>query len=145
MNWDIGYFGFTLVLLVLTAAACLVPQSLWRRRHNSLRQEMTRLSEDLIQLVELQAQVYKRIRDDINDLEGKVLDLAAPTSESPLPLQRRHQVLTLARKGIPVEEIARRLNMPKGEAELILSLRKYAKQAPPAEPAAGGMRGRAGA
>jgi len=115
MNWDIGYFGFTLVLLVLTAAACLVPQSLWRRRHNSLRQEMTRLSEDLIQLVELQAQVYKRIRDDINDLEGKVLDLAAPTSESPLPLQRRHQVLTLARKGIPVEEIARRLSLRREE------------------------------
>lgn len=48
-----------------------------------------------------------------------------PSADAPLPLERRHQVLTLARKGVSAEEISRRLNIPKGEAELILSLRKY--------------------
>jgi hypothetical protein len=111
----------------------------WQRRCRVLKQELERISEDLLQLVELQADMYGRMNHDLKDIEDKVLDLAVPSADAPLPLERRHQVLTLARKGIGLAEIARRLNIPKGEAELILSLRKYTDAKEPANsvPAAG--------
>jgi Protein of unknown function (DUF2802) len=73
----------------------------------------------------LQQEIFQRVCRNLNEIDEKVMELSVPTSDGPLPLERRHQVLTLARKGLSVDEIARRLSMPKGEAELILSLRKY--------------------
>jgi hypothetical protein len=125
MNLDAGTMGYSLISSISSVLGFLLLQRFWRRRYESVRKELEKVSEDLSQIVELQSQFYERMRRDLTDLEGKVLDLAVPSSETPLPLQRRHQVITLARKGISSDEIARRLNMPKGEAELILSLRKY--------------------
>ncbi len=89
------------------------------------------MSEDLLQLIDLQMELFRRLSQDLSGIEEKVLDLSVPSSDAPPPLERRHQVLSLARKGIALEEIAQRLNIPKGEAELIMNLRKYMDQAPP--------------
>ncbi len=121
--------GLSLMLgagALLAAGGCFISQLVWRRRFLALQGELRRLSEDLLQVVELQSDVYHRVSRGLSDVEEKVLELSVPSVDAPLPLERRHQVLTLARKGIAVDEIARRLNMPKGEAELILNLRKYA-------------------
>ncbi len=121
--------GFSLVLgaaALVAVGGCFILILVWRRRVRALQGELRRLSEDLLQVVELQSDVYRRVCRALADVEEKVLDLSVPSGDAPLPLERRHQVLTLARKGVAVDEIARRLNMPKGEAELILSLRKYA-------------------
>lgn len=53
------------------------------------------------------------------------MELSVPSQDSNLPLERRHQVLALARQGIALEDIVQRLKAPVGEAELILNLRKY--------------------
>lgn len=120
--------GLSLVLgaaALLAVGGCFIVQLVWRRRFLALQGEVRRLSEDLLQVVELQSEVYRRVCRGLTDVEERVLELSVPSGDAPLPLERRHQVLTLARKGVAVDEIARRLNMPKGEAELILSLRKY--------------------
>ncbi len=93
------------------------------------------MSEDLLQMAELQMEIYRRVSKDLSDIEERVLDLSVPSAEATPPLERRHQVLTLARKGVALDEIARRLHMPRGEAELILNLRKYIDAKAPAEPA----------
>lgn len=113
-------------LALSCTAASLMLQLFWRRRFLALKKEMGRHSEDLLQVIELQSDLYKRISRNLSEVEEKVLELSVPTTETPLPLERRHQVHTLARQGISADEIARRLNMPKGEAELIMNLRKYA-------------------
>lgn len=135
-------YGFILCFgaWVLLAAGYLVLQGRWRRRFSALKQEMTRLSEDLLQMAELQTDLYQHVRCDLTKIEEKVLDMSMPSSDSPAPLERRHQVLTLARKGVALEEIAQRLRIPRGEAELILSLRKYIERAPAAA-ASEGLKG----
>ncbi|MBP1597048.1 MAG: hypothetical protein H6Q05_2425 [Acidobacteria bacterium] len=111
---------------LLSALSCSALGLIWRRRLEALKKELSRLSEDLLQMVELQMDTYHHVRRSVTDLEEKIIELSLPSSDVPLPLERRHQVLTLARKGVAVDEIAHRLNMPKGEAELILNLRRYA-------------------
>jgi len=118
--------------ILTSAGGCLAVYLLGMRRTRSLNQEIRRISEDLLQAVELQAEIYRRVCSNISDIEGKVVELSVPSSDGSLPLERRHQVLTLARKGLSAVEIARRLHMPKGEAELLLSLRKYADPGSPA-------------
>jgi len=128
--------------VLLTAGGCLVSLQLWRRPFRTLRREVMQFSEDLFQMAELQKDIYHRICRDLNGIEERILDLAVPFSEGPLPLERRHQVLTLARKGVDLEEISRRLNMPRGEAELILRLRKYMEAKQPPEPLPAAPKGR---
>jgi hypothetical protein len=41
-------------------------------------------------------------------------------------LDKKHQVCSLARQGLATEEISRKLNLYRGETELVLGLRKYA-------------------
>lgn len=141
MSW-LGNFPLCLgAASLLSAGGFYILQRSWRRRFGALKQEVMRVSEDLLQVVELQADIYRRVCRSLNDIEEKILDLSVPSSNAPLPLERRHQVLTLARKGIAADEIARRLNMPRGEAELILSLRKYVDAKNPQEPAHGILKG----
>lgn len=132
MSTSIGYF-LCLGAVVLIASLGIAVHLIWRRRFLALQEEMKRFSDDLLQVVELQSDIYRRMCRGLTDVEEKVLELSVPSSDAPLPLERRHQVLTLARKGVSVDEMARRLNMPRGEAELILSLRKY-MEAKPDEP-----------
>jgi hypothetical protein len=126
MTWMNGFFWIVAAAALLAAGGCLMLHRSWQRRFLALRKEVTQFSEDMLQMIELQSDIYHRVSRSLNDIEEKVLDLSVPSSETQLPLERRHQVLTLARKGVALDEISRRLNMPKGEAELILGLRKYA-------------------
>lgn len=112
-------------LALLCAVAGLLLHRIWQRRFLALKQEMERFADDLLQAVELQSELHRRISRGLSEVEGRILEWSAPSSETPPPLERRHQVLTLARKGISADEIARRLNLPKGETDLIMSLRKY--------------------
>jgi hypothetical protein len=125
MNSLDGFFFGLGMSSLIAAAGCLLMWQLWRRRFLFLQAEVKRLSEDLLQAVELQSDMYRTVRRGLNGVEERVLELAVPSADAPLPLERRHQVLTLARRGISTDEIANRLNMPKGEAELILNLRRF--------------------
>jgi hypothetical protein len=133
MSTPIGFFLCLGAAALIAAGGGIAVHMIWRRRFLALQEKMKRFSDDLLQVVELQSDIYRRVCRGLNDVEEKVLELSVPSSDAPLPLERRHQVLTLARKGVSVDEMARRLNMPRGEAELILSLRKY-MEAKPDEP-----------
>ena len=134
MDWNSGSLVFFGASALLSAGGILILHRFWQARFQALRKELARVSEDLVQAVELQGDIYRRVSRELNDIEEKVMDLSVPSSDTPPPLERRHQVLTLARKGVGIDEIARRLNMPKGEAELILSLRKYSDVKIPGDP-----------
>jgi hypothetical protein len=126
MNSLDGFFLGLGGAALIAAGSCLLMWQLWRRRFRALQAEVKSLSEDLLQGIELQSEMYRIIRRGLHGVEERVLELSVPSSDAPLPLERRHQVLTLARRGISTDEIASRLNMPRGEAELILNLRRFA-------------------
>ena len=141
MSWLSGFLWYLGAAALFLAGAGLILERRWQRRLRTLKQEMMRVSEDLLQVVELQADIYRRVCRDLSGIEEKVLDLSIPTADAPLPLERRHQVLMLARKNVAVDEIARRLSMPKGEVDLILRLRKYVDTKTPEGPERGMVRG----
>ena len=68
---------------------------------------------------------YRKVSGNLGDIEERIVELAIPSEDSRVPLERRRQVLALAHKGVALEEITKRLRVPRGEAELILNLRKY--------------------
>jgi hypothetical protein len=76
-------------------------------------------------MVEIQMIEHQKIARNFGDIEERLLSLTTSESDSSRPVDRRYQVLTMSRNGFPLDEIVRRLNIPKGEAELILNLRKY--------------------
>jgi DNA-binding NarL/FixJ family response regulator len=54
--------------------------------------------------------------------EARVPETAAPTNGKLNITERRHRVLSLARRGQDVQTIARTLGMPHGEVELMINL-----------------------
>ncbi len=95
------------------------------RRARELERNLQQCSEALCQLVEIQMTEHQQVTRNFGDIEERLLSLVTAESDSARPVDRRHQVLTMSRNGFPLDEIVRRLNIPKGEAELILNLRKY--------------------
>jgi hypothetical protein len=122
---------FEPVVAFLMIAACGALSStllLWiksERRARKLERNLQQCSEALCQVVEVQMTEHQQIARNFGDIEERLLSLVTADGESARPVDRRHQVLTMSRNGFPLDEIVRRLNMPKGEAELILNLRKY--------------------
>lgn len=97
-----------------------------RRRMSRQEAELQSLAELLGEALELQNRSHEKLASSLGDVEARMLDLAVPSSEGAhLPLERRHRVLALARKGLPLDEIVRRLDVPRGEAEFILRMRNY--------------------
>ena len=122
MNLSLNYAGVT---LLLAASSLLSLHWMWQRRYDALRREMAEISEELFQMVELQAETYRRVTHEISEVEEKMLELVVPAEESSPPLGRRSQVLTLSGKGLSIREISDKLRMPAGEVELILNLKKF--------------------
>ena len=103
------------------------------KRVRLLEGDLQEILDAMCQMAELHGEEYHKVVRDVGDIEEKLLDLAVPLRDSTIPLEQRHQIIALARKGVAKEEIAKRLNVPTGEAELVLSVRKYA-EATPARP-----------
>jgi len=125
MSWQSAILINLAMTFLLLIAGFWALQWYWRRRSASIRDEISRMSDDMTQMIELQTKVYRKMNRSLTDIEERVMGLTVPSSDEALPLERRYQVLALARRGMPVEEIADRLNVPRGEADLILRLRRY--------------------
>jgi len=95
------------------------------RRIHALERDLHHISDVASQLAEVQMKTFEKHSASFEDLEERIMELSVPSHDSSLPLERRHQVLTLARQGVALEDIVKRLKAPVGEAELILNLRKY--------------------
>jgi hypothetical protein len=108
-----GLFGYFLL------------QKIWFKRLTALERDLQQFSEVMCQMAEIQMKSYRKLNGNLGEIEERIMDLALPSDDSSHQLERRHQVLALARKGVPIDEIIKRLNVPRGEAELILNLRKF--------------------
>ncbi len=97
----------------------------WSRRLLALECELQQFSEAICQMAEMQMKSYRKLCGNLGDMEERIMDLSLPSEDPDLPLERRHRVLALARKGSSIDEIVKKLNLPRGEAELILNLRGF--------------------
>ncbi len=116
----------TLIALGALALCCLG----WFRCEKRLRvleRNLRESCEALGQIMDTQMSEHRWISGNFGDIEERILNLSAPETEPTRPLDRRHQVLAMSRKGFGLDEITKRLNIPRGEAELILSLRDYVR------------------
>ncbi len=127
--------SFIVTLAGIVAASCgaayLILDRKYGRRVKTLERDLQGFSEAMCQMAEIQMKTYRRVTGNLGDIEERIVELAIPSEDTRLPLERRRQVLTLAHQGVAIGEITKRLNVPRGEAELILNLRKYMDVATP--------------
>lgn len=131
----------TLILAALPGLGLLLGvHRAWVARARALERDLQEYAEVMTRLAETQSRVFRKLSDDVGRLEERLLELSLPSGDPAPPLEQRHRVLTMARKGASSAEIARRLNVPRGEAELIIGLRKYLTAAPPPARGSGEVR-----
>ena len=94
-------------------------------RIHGLEQDLHHISDVMSQMAEVQIKTFQKHSAGLEGLEERILELSVPSHDSIMPLDKRHQVLALARNGIALGDIAKRLKAPIGEAEVILNLQKY--------------------
>jgi hypothetical protein len=120
---------FTLFLVIALAlygsALYLTAKRKMIKRIQALEQNLQGYLDVMTQMAEIQKKSHQKISANFEDLEERIMDLSVPSHDSNLPLERRHRVLTLARQGVALEDIVKRLKAPVGETELILNLQKY--------------------
>ena len=121
------------VLSLITTLAALVRI---RRMHNTTvafeqaaNKELDVLSNDVDRLSRQVGEYGRRI----TSLESRSLSQTPQTDEAPALLnskptitERRHRVLSLARRGQDAQAIAQTLGMPHGEVELMINLGRAA-------------------
>jgi hypothetical protein len=119
-----------LLLSLWSGALYLLLRKNWERRLGALERELQQFSDAMCQMAEMQLKSHQKLSTNLGDIEERILDLAVPSPDAAFPLERRHQVLALANQGMAIDQIVDRVNVPRGEAELILGLRKYMDSAP---------------
>jgi hypothetical protein len=120
-----------LSMILFMAVALFAGTSYWIYRNKLLvriqllERNLQGFSDVISQMAEIQTQALQKSACRFEDIDERIMDLSIPSQDANLPIERRHQVLALARQGVPLEDIARRLKAPVGEAELIINLSKY--------------------
>jgi DNA-binding NarL/FixJ family response regulator len=113
------------VLAVSASASCWTIYRKLKGRIHTLEQDLQYISDAVSQMAEIQMKTYQKHSARLEEMEERIMELCVPSHNPNLPLERRHQVLALARQGVALEDIARRLKAPVGEAEMIINLQKY--------------------
>lgn len=118
---------FLFLLTAVVGITCLygVAKGKLQRRVETLEKDMALYTDVVAKMAQVQVRTFEKFSNQFDEFEGRILDLSVPSPNPDMPLEKRHQVLTLARQGMSLDEIARRVKAPVGEAELILNLRKY--------------------
>jgi hypothetical protein len=119
------YFLSLLIVVLVAAALHLILKRKLDRRIEKLEQDLQQISSAMSQMAEIQLKNHEMLSSNIADLEERMVELSIPSFDESLPLEKRHQVLSLARQGMSLEGIVQKLKAPVGEAELILNLRRY--------------------
>jgi hypothetical protein len=126
------------ILAILLAVSFLIHVRLGRRLHRAL-QIINKNDSALASLsAEFQAQALlnRQISADLDELRKRLIEKEeAPATpypvwggESAINLNRRGQILKLARKGKSISEIAYDLNTSQGEVELLLKVHDLAQK-----------------
>ena len=95
------------------------------RRVDILEKDVARYKDAVDKMVDVQSRTLEKFTRRFEELDERLLELSVPSWDPEMPLEKRHRVLTLAKQGVPMDEIVERVKAPVGEAELILNLRKY--------------------
>ena len=96
-----------------------------QRRVEVLEEDLSRYAEVTSKIAEVQTKTLEKFSARFEELEERLLNLCVPSHDPEMPLEKRHQVLSLANRDVPLEDIVERVDAPVGEAELILNLRNY--------------------
>jgi|WetSurMetagenome_2_1015567.scaffolds.fasta_scaffold11019_5 hypothetical protein len=121
---------FLFIATVTVAGSfCLLSETIFEKkilkRIGSLERDLQAYSDMMSAMADVQTKIVHQYSSRFEDLEERIMDLSIPSHDANLPLERRRQVLALARQGAALEDITKRLKAPAGEAELILNLQKY--------------------
>jgi hypothetical protein len=118
-------FFLVFVLTAGLAVFCWSTNRRINRRTQILEADLQRISDAMVQMAEIQITSHQKASMRFEEMEERMMELSVPSHDPNLPLERRHQVLALARQGVALEDIVKRLKAPVGEAELILNLSRY--------------------
>jgi hypothetical protein len=127
MQGEIGMLSVILLtgMTLYTVALYLIYKKRLIVRIQALERNLQAFSDVMSKMAEAQTETIQKFSSKIENLEECIIDFSSSSQDAKHPLERRHQVLSLARQGIPLADIAKRLKAPVGEAELILNLNKY--------------------
>lgn len=129
----------SIVPAVLACCVCYVLFRIaWFKRLQALERDLQAFSGAMCQMAEIQMKSYQKLSGELSEIEERILDLAIPSESTNLPMERRRRVVALASEGSSVEEIAKRANVSRGEAELVMSLQRFKGSAVPQSPKANG-------
>ena len=99
---------------------------LLKESQSALRSRIRLLEEEQRSSRQEQCDRWAEIRKTIARLEFRSGGSSEQFQRSSLVgLDKKHQVCSLARQGLAAEEISRKLNLYRGETELVLGLRDY--------------------
>lgn len=122
------------VSFILNAVVCTLSTFHQKKKSNRLLEKSQRelsirihqLEEDLASSREEQRDRWAEFRKTIARLEFRGSGASEHFQRSTMfGLDKKHQVCSLARQGLAAEEISKKLNLYRGETELVLGLRKY--------------------
>ena len=117
-----------LMFAVLAAYASIlhvVSKRTLSKRIQNMERDLQSVSDVISKIVDVQTRTFQKYSTRFEDLDERIMDLSVPSQDAELPLEKRHQMLALARQGVALKDIAKRLKTAPGEAELVLNLRKY--------------------
>jgi hypothetical protein len=120
-----GILSLCIASALYAGAIHWIYKKIFMGRIQVLEQELQSFSDVMSKMAEAQTETVQKFSSRFEDLEERIMDLSVPSQDASLPLERRHQVLALARQGMSLDDIAKRLKAPVGEAELIMNLSKY--------------------
>jgi hypothetical protein len=117
---------FLIVSLALCAGALHVAfKRKMMKQIQDLEQDLQGYADVMLKVAEVQTKTQETYSTRFEELDERIMELSVPHQDPDVPLERRHQVLALARQGMALEDIVKRLKAPVGETELILNLNKY--------------------
>jgi hypothetical protein len=96
----------------------------WIPRMEGLERNLQSVSEAMVQMADIQMKTHQKVTGNLGEIEERIFELSIPSHDGKVPLEQRRRVAALAQQGTPMEEILKRVNLPRGEAELILSLQR---------------------
>lgn len=120
----LNFFFFSLIVFCGGALHVISKRKIMERIQ-ALEMDLRGFSDLISKVAEVQSKDYETFSRRFEDLDERIMELSVPVRDPDLPLERRHQVLALARQGVVLEDIVKRLKAPVGETELILNLHKY--------------------
>jgi len=118
----------TVLFILLAVSGAFMYMASTRKQQKRIRileQDLRTYADVISKMAEVQTRTYEKFSARFEELDERILNLSIPSQNPEMPLEKRHQILTLARQGASLDDIVKRLKAPRGEAELILNLRKY--------------------